>query len=148
MQKLKWMTWMMAVTWTIFSSQISFAEKTTKSQVKKEVQEATESIKKFSVEQRDEAVKNMKSTLDKMDQRIERMESDLNKKWGDMTASARVKKQKSIRALKKKRNEVAEWYGGLKHGSANAWEEIKTGFSNAYQALGDAMSKAEKDVSN
>jgi chromosome segregation ATPase len=124
----------------------AFGEKTTKKKMKEEVLEATEMIKKYSVEQRDEAVKSMKSTLNDMDNRIEEMESDLNEKWGRMSKSAREQKQKSIRALKKKRNEVAEWYGGLKHGSANAWNEIKSGFSNAYKALGEAMNKAESSL--
>lgn len=147
MKNLKWVIMIATVALNIFFAQTSFGEKTSKIEVKKEVQEAAEAIKQYSVEQRDEAVQKMKSTLDKMDKRIEQMESDLNKKWGNMTESAREQKQKSIRALKKKRNEVAEWYGGLKHGSANAWEEIKTGFSNAYEALGDALNKAEKDSS-
>jgi rare lipoprotein A (peptidoglycan hydrolase) len=148
MQKLKWVILLVAVALTVFFAETVFGEKTSKMEVKKEVQEATETIKKYSIEQRDEAVKSTKSTLDKMDKRIDQMESDLNKKWKNMTESAREQKQKSIHALKKKRNEVAEWYGGLKHGSANAWEEIKTGFSNAYEVLGDAVNKAEKELSN
>ncbi|MDA0691743.1 MAG: hypothetical protein O3A78_08480 [Nitrospinae bacterium] len=148
MQKLKWVILLVAVALTVFFAETVFGEKTSKMEVKKEVQEATETIKKYSIEQRDEAVKSTKSTLDKMDKRIDQMESDLNKKWKNMTESAREQKQKSIHALKEKRNEVAEWYGGLKHGSANAWEEIKTGFSNAYEVLGDAVNKAEKELSN
>ena len=148
MQKLKWVILLVAVALTVFFAETVFGEKTSKMEVKKEVQEATETIKKYSIEQRDEAVKSTKSTLDKMDKRIDQMESDLNKKWKNMTESAREQKQKSIHALKKNRNEVAEWYGGLKHGSANAWEEIKTGFSNAYEVLGHAVNKAEKELSN
>jgi predicted phage tail protein len=145
MRKLKWMLLVVMVAQTICFVETSFGEKTTKIEVKKEVQEAAEAIKKFSVEQRDEAVRNTKSILDKMDKRIDQMESDLNKRWKHMTAAARERKQTSIRALMKKRNEVAEWYGGLKHGSANAWDEIKTGLSKAYEALGEAVNKAEKD---
>lgn len=148
MQKLKWVTLMIAIPLTVFFSENAFGGKTSKMEVKKEIKEATETIKKYSIEQRDEAVKSTKSTLDKMDKRIDQMESDLNKKWKTMTESAREQKQESIHALKKKRNEVAEWYGGLKHGSANAWEEIKKGFSNAYEALGVAVNKAEKEFSN
>lgn len=125
----------------------AFGEKTTKEKMKEEVGEATEMIKKYSVEQRDEAVQSMKSTLNTMDKRIDKMESDLNEKWESMSKSAREKKKESIRTLKKKRNEVAEWYGGMKHGSANAWGEVKKGFSNAYEALGEALNKAEKSWS-
>ena len=121
----------------------AFGEKISKKELKEDVQEAAETIKKYSVEQRDEAIRSMKSTLDNMDKRIDKMESNLNEKWEDMSKSARENKQNGIRKLKKKRNEVAEWYGGMKHGSANAWDEIKKGFSNAYQALGEALNKEE-----
>jgi citrate synthase len=147
MQKMKLMIPVLTISLIIFFALPSFGEKISKKRMKESVQETTEMIKKYSVEQRDEAVKNTKSTLDNMDKRIDEMESDLNEKWENMTKSAREQKQKSIRTLKKMRTEVAEWYGGLKHGSANAWDEIKSGFSNAYEALGKALNKAEKSLS-
>lgn len=147
MQKTKLVIPALTIALTIFFAMPSFGGGITKKKVKEEIQEATEMIKNYSVEQRDEAVQNMKSTLDNMDKRIDKMESDLNEKWGHMTKSTREQKQKGIRTLKKMRTEAAEWYGGLKHGSANAWDEIKSGLSNAYEALGEALNKAEKGLS-
>jgi len=147
MQKLKRVMPVATIALTVFFiTSSSFAEMSTKKKMMTEVREASEMIKKYSVEQRDEAVQSMKSTLGKIDKRIDETESSLNRNWSRMTQSARKQKQKSIRALKKKRNEVAEWYGGLKHGSANAWDDIKKGFSDAYIGLGKALKKAERDL--
>ena len=47
--------------------------------------------------------------------------------------------------LRKKRNELSEWYGGLKHSSANAWDHVKDGFAEGYESLEDAFDKADKE---
>ena len=57
--------------------------------------------------------------------------------------SARQKVKANLKALRQQRNELAEWYGGLKNSSADAWEQMKKGFSNAYQALSDSWEKAK-----
>jgi hypothetical protein len=118
------------------------ADKTTKKEVKEKVAEAAEAIKKYSVDQRDEAVQKAKVVLDDLDARIDRMESRLNKKWGQMDQSARNKAINTLTALRKQRNELAEWYGGLKHSSSNAWEDVKKGFLNSYRDLREAFDKA------
>lgn len=51
----------------------------------------------------------------------------------------------ALQAIKEKRNEVAEWYGGLKHSSSASWEEVKKGFSKSYKALADAFEKAARE---
>lgn len=112
---------------------LSFAAQTSTNEtgakdVKEKVTEAVQAIEKYSVDQRDEAVKKGKAVLDDLDARIDSLESQLNKKWGQMDQSARKKVRASLKALRKQRNEVAEWYGGLKHSSSNAWEDVKKGF--------------------
>ena len=109
--------------------------------VKGKVTDAAQAIEKYSVDQRDEAVKKAKAALDDLDARVDSLESRINKKWGQMDQSARQKARASLKALKKQRNEVAEWYGGLKHSSSNAWEDVKKGFLKSYQGLRDAFDK-------
>jgi hypothetical protein len=125
---------------------LSFAAQTSTNEtgakdVKEKVTEAVQAIEKYSVNQRDEAVKKAKAVLDDLDARIDSLESQLNKKWGQMDQSAREKARASLKALRKQRNEVAEWYGGLKHSSSNAWEDVKKGFLNSYEELRDTFDK-------
>ncbi len=121
------------------ASQISAKE------VKHEVADAAEAIKDYSVDQRDQALAKINDILEDLDGRIEILEKRIDDNWGQMTASARLKARNTLHELRKQRNGVAQWYGGLKHSSAGAWKELKNGFSDAYNALAGAWKKAEKE---
>ncbi len=124
-----------------FAPQTMAQEKTAKD-VKQKVTEDLQAIEKYSVKQRNEAVKKAKIALDDLDARIDSLESRLDKRWEQMDQSARRKSQSALRALRKERNEVAEWYGGLKHASGKEWEEVKKGFLKSYQKLQGSLEKA------
>ncbi len=55
------------------------------------------------------------------------------------------KNAKMLASLRKQRNELAEWSGSLKTSSAESWEHIKEGFSDAYRSLSDSWQKAQKE---
>lgn len=137
----------------IFSSQVvNAAEKsatsTTAKEVKQEVSEAVRAIKNYSVNQKEEAVKETKKLVDNLDAHIERFENWMEKKQSQMSKTTREKAKATLKELRKQRNEVAEWYGGLKHSSADAWEEVKQGFSKGYKALAKSLSKALDEFSD
>lgn len=81
--------------------------------------------------------------LEKLDGRIDTLETRIDDNWDKMDKAAREKARASLKALRNQRIQLAEWYGGLKQGSASAWEHMKTGFADAYQALNDAWGKAK-----
>jgi predicted nucleic acid-binding Zn-ribbon protein len=122
-------------------------QQTTTSKVKQDVAEAIQAIKNYSVEQRDEAVKKAKEAVDDLDARIDRVQARLDKTGKKMSQAAHQEATATLKALRKERTEVAEWYGGLKHGAAATWEEVKGGFLKSYQALQDGVSKAEREFS-
>ena len=127
-----------------FAAQTS-TDPTTTQEVKQKVAEAAEAIKNYSVAQRDEALKKAKTVLDDLDARIDRMQSRLNEKWDQMDQVAREKAMDTLTTLRKQRNQIAEWYGGLKHSSSKAWEDVKEGFLKSYQALREAFDKAQSE---
>jgi len=102
-------------------------------------------IKDYTVAQRDEAIKNAKAALDDVDARIRGMERKLDNEWDRMDQAARKKARATLAALRRERNEVAEWYGGLKHSSAESWEQVKTGFVKSYEVLRDSFARARKE---
>jgi hypothetical protein len=118
---------------------------TTAQDVEKKVTDAVAAIKTYAIDQRDEALQNAKIVLDDIDARINDLESRLSQKWDQMDQAARQKAASHLAALRKDRNKVAEWYGGLKHGSSQAWEDVKTGFSKSSQDLQNAFKKAYGD---
>jgi len=118
---------------------------TTIKEINQQTKELLESLKKYTAEQRDEAMGKIKLALDKLDKRIEALETDIVNKWDVMDQVAREKAHASLRALHHQRTVVAEWYGSMKNSSVGAWGHMKQGFSSAYEALHDAWSKAEKE---
>jgi paraquat-inducible protein B len=119
--------------------------KTTAKDVSRKVDDAGQAIKNYTVAQRDEAIKKAKIALDDLDVRIGRMERKLDNEWDRMDQAARKKARATLNALRKERNEAAEWYGGLKHSSAEAWEQVKAGFVKSYEVLKESFAKARKE---
>ncbi len=110
--------------------------------VKQETQDLIETLKDYTADQRDEAVQQTGKALDKLDQRIDELETDIQNNWDTMNRAAREKTRENLKTLRKQRNQVAEWYGSMKTSSIDAWKEMKKGFSNAYEALSDAWAKS------
>jgi len=118
--------------------------KSTAKDIAKKADETGQAIKNYTVAQRDEAIKNAKAALDDADRRIDRMERKLDSEWERMDQAARKRGRATLDALRRERNEAAEWYGGLKHSSAESWEQVKTGFVKSYEVLKESFAKARK----
>ena len=121
------------------------SEKTSIEEVKQETQDLIQTIKAYTADQRDEAIQKTKSALENLDKRIDSLETRIDNSWDNMNKAAREKARANLKYLRKQRIKVAEWYGGLKSSSVDAWEHMKKGFSDAYEAFSDAWEKAEKE---
>jgi len=118
---------------------------TTAKDISRKAGETGRAIKDYTVEQRDEAIKNAKAALDDVDARIRRMERKLDNEWDKMDQAARKRARATLNALRRERNEAAEWYGGLKHSSAESWEQVKAGFAKSYEVLKESFARARKE---
>jgi len=116
-------------------------DKTTIQDVKQEAQELIAKIKGYTAEQRDEATKQTEQALRNLDNRIDALETDIYNSWDKMDKNAREEAQTGLKELRKQRIELAEWYGSLKNSSVSVWEQMKKGFSDAYQAIIDTWAK-------
>lgn len=119
-------------------------EKATMEEVQRETRELLEALKAYTAEQRDEAVKKTRNALDAMDERIDALEARFAENWATMDEAARERTRAGMKALREQRNRVAEWYGSMKHGTQDAWEDIKQGFSKAYADLQAAWESSRK----
>jgi len=120
--------------------------KATAKDVSRKAGETGRAIKGYTVAQRDEAVTQAKAALDDVDGRIRRMERKLDGEWDEMDEAARKKSRAALNALRRERGELAEWYGGLKHSSAESWEQVKAGFVKSYEVLRKSFAKARKEL--
>jgi len=120
-------------------------EKTTTQKIKEEATDLSQTIKNYTIKQKDDAVIKAKDALVDMDTRIDRMENRIAEKWSQMDESARDKARATMKSLRKQRTEVAEWYGSMKQSSASAWKDVKKGFSKSYDDLKATFTKAESE---
>ena len=116
--------------------------------VVEETKEAVSTLRAYSVDQRDEAIQEAKATLDRLDQRLDSLESKIDREWSEMTGEARQSSRETIQALRKQRLQLSEWYGSMRTSSDAAWEELKTGFVGAYQELENAWQEAANEFEN
>jgi len=121
------------------------SDKTSVEEVQQETKDLVRALKAYTVDQRDEAIRKTKAALDNLDGRIDALETRAYNNWDKMDNAAREEARASLKALRKQRTEVAEWYGSLKRSSVDAWEHMKKGFSDAYMDLNDAWEKSEKE---
>jgi len=115
---------------------------TTAGDVRQEIGEALQTIGSYGAEQRDAAVAAARKALEKTDARIDQLQKRIDRNWQSMSAEARQQARAAMQELQQERRDIAEWYGGLKHSSSNAWDEIKQGFAKSYDALGKSLEKA------
>ena len=120
---------------------MSFAADKTAGQ---KIDETSQSIKNYSAEQRDEALRSAKKILDEADARIDHFENEVSKNWDKMSDSARKSARETMKTMRQQRQDLSQSYGELKRSSAHAWDEVKGGFSKSYDALKDSFSKAAK----
>ena len=129
------------ITFSIFAlapQLIKAANEKSLKDVRKETRELIETLKSYSANQRDKAIKESRAALKDLDRRIESLEEHIDKNWEEMDKAARQKARANLKALRTQRNKVAELYGAMKNSSAEAWEDMKEGFSDAYQDLYEA----------
>jgi TolA-binding protein len=137
----------------LLSTSVSLAahhddDKTTASDVKQEVMETYDVLKSYTLEQRDEAMATAEDQIERLDAQISRMQGSIDNKWQDMSQATRERTRKTLDELREKREELAEWLGGLRYSSKDAWEEVKKGFADSFDRLERAFTRASKDFDN
>src|SRR5262245_12387449 len=126
-------------------SQLSLADdKTGAKDVGQKVEDAGKAIGSYTIAQRDQAIRSAQAALKDMDAQLDRMEKKIGRDWDKMDAVARRNAKATMDALRKQRNETAEWVSRMQKSSAQAWDEVKSGFVKSYDALKQSFAKAGK----
>lgn len=117
-------------------------KQTQREQLRQEVDEAVAAIRDYSADRRDEAVVRARESAEEVDRRLAAFEAQMEPRWNAMNEAARARSRQAMADLRRRRNELSEWYGGMRHGSEAAWGEVKAGFVKSYQDLEEALRKA------
>lgn len=109
----------------------------------RDMEAAAQAVKRSTIQERDKAMASGKETLDYLDAQMEEIQGRMDRNWDRMSAEARREARASLVALQRQRRQVSEWYGGLRHSSAEAWEEVKQGFVESYRSLQENLRTAQ-----
>jgi thiamine biosynthesis lipoprotein ApbE len=123
------------------------AVKTEAQEGKEKTKDTMVSVKSYSVEKKDEAMKKAQEALDDLDARIDMLQKDMEKQRQKWSKKITQKKEEELGELKKMRAELAKHYEEFKAASGEAWEKTKDAFVNGYQKVEKALSKLRKEVS-
>jgi chromosome segregation ATPase len=118
---------------------------TTTDDVRSEISQAMEAIAAYSEQERDQALAGARAAMTGLDAEIERREEAVRENWAEMSDATRDTARARLRDLREARNRLSERYGALETGASGAWDELKSGFSNAWGAFSEAWSAADEN---
>jgi chromosome segregation ATPase len=116
---------------------------TTSEEVRAQISQAMNAIADYSAQERDQAVAAAREAMAELDAEIERRSDALRDGWDEMSEQSRETAKAQLADLREARNALGERFGALQAGTADAWQELKTGFANAYDRLNAAWSDGE-----
>lgn len=115
-------------------------------QTRKEVDGAIDAIRTYSIERRKDAVDRARQATQELDRGAAELQDQLDRGWDRMSQATRARSRETMNDLRQRRRDLAEWYGGIQHGSAEAWTEVKDGFIRSYREMAEALKKARSEV--
>ena len=104
--------------------------------------ERVERLREYSALRRQEALEQARRSAEQLDAEIAGLQQDVQARWQSMGQDARHRMTAAMTDVRTRRTRLAEWYGGMRHASDQAWGEVRTGFVASYRELSDAFARA------
>lgn len=114
--------------------------------VRDEISEAMDAIAAYSEQQGEQAVTEARAALDRLDTEIEAREQALREGWAEMSEEARETARAQLKEFRDARNRLGERFGALQAGTTSAWDELKSGFAEAWDALSQIWSSTDGEA--
>lgn len=116
-------------------------EREQRADMRKEIGEAVESIRSYSVERRKDALVISRKALDDADRRMERLQARLDADSERMEAGARQRSKEAMAELRHQRADLADRAAKLQHASEVAWGDARRDFVDGYHAFVEALER-------
>lgn len=113
--------------------------------VEQETRELINTLRQYTANQRDEAVEEAGQALERLDGKINELDTRIDNNWESMSQKARQDARANLNRLREQRSELAGWYDNFRNSSAGAWDEMKKGFTDAYQVMSDSWLNARRE---
>lgn len=109
--------------------------------IQSELSDAFAAISEYSVQERDDALDLARRLLGRVDQEIDLLEQRVRENWHEMAQDVQEDTAQAMRTLRERRNRIGEIYGAMTNGTEAAWGEMKYGIANAWESLKSAWSE-------
>jgi chromosome segregation ATPase len=123
-------------------------EPTTLDEVQAEFSDAFAAIGDFTADQRDAALAEMETTLQRLDERIDETEARVREEWAAMSEATREQTSAALSAMREQRNRLSESYGALSQGASTAWDDLMDGVQAGWADLETAWDDATAAMSD
>lgn len=110
-------------------------EQEQRTEVRKEVGEAVDAIRHYSIERRNDAVAAARRAMEDADRTARRLEARLAAERERMDAAARQRSQEAMADLRRDRAEMSARAAELQHASGEAWGQARQQFVDSYHAF-------------
>jgi hypothetical protein len=121
-------------------------EREQRAEMRKEIGEAVDAIRSYSIERRKDAVAVSRKALDDADRRMERLQARLDADSERMEAGARQRSQEAMADLRRQKSDLADRGAKLQHASEVAWDDARRDFVDGYHAFVQALERARARV--
>lgn len=120
----------------------------TAKEVKQKASETLEALKKYTIEQKNDAINAAKKQMAELDKQISSLQVSMDEQWDEMSQATKQAARESLNTIREQREDLAQWYGGMRYSSEEAWSEVINGFSESYQRLGEAFVRAQEEFNS
>lgn len=133
----------LAATTVALAAQDQEAATISADQVQEEAAQAMQALANYTAQERDQALSAARKAMQQLDQQIDQREDALRDQWADMSTAAREQAKATLAQLRQTRNALGERYGALESGMDSAWNELRDGFTSAYEAVVEAWNATD-----
>lgn len=116
-------------------------ETTTKEEVKKEISETVETVKAYSIEEKDELLQQYEAKRDQTKTQI----AELRKKLVSLKENKKQAAEEKVNDLERRQEKFEKKIDDLQTSSEEAYHNIKAGIDNAMSELENAIKEANKE---
>lgn len=109
-----------------------------------EMSTTAKAVKDYSITQRDIAMTQIQTSLEKLDAQITRIEKQLGDKTEQIDKAAHKKATVALKSVQHDRKQVAKLYKDMQSSTTATWQKVKTSFLKSYVSLQSHFDKAQK----
>jgi peptidoglycan hydrolase CwlO-like protein len=114
--------------------------------VKRQARELAETLKSYSADQKEEALKEAGKALNDLNEGVEQLRERVSERWSEMDEATRRNARRELAQLEGEQAELIDRLEALRNASGDAWARVAQGFAAAYEELRDAWQETEADL--